>query len=281
MVVIAGPTAAGKSVYAVGLAEAHRGTIINADASQLYADIPILSAAPSAADRERVPHRLYGVVDGADACSAAAWATRAEAEIEAALADDRLPIVVGGSGLYLRTLIDGVADVPTIDPLIRDDVRAMTPPAAYARLAHADPRAAERLQPADRQRVMRALEVILSTGTPLADWQTGPAHGIGARMAIDGRIVDLPRAVLRERIAARFAAMLDAGGLDEAARLAERRLGPALPVMKALGVPQLLRALDGADAMSTAIAATIQSTVHYAKRQQTWFRNQTPGWSRP
>ncbi len=280
LVVIAGPTAAGKSALALDLAERCRGTIINADASQLYADLRILSARPSDADLARVPHRLYGVIDGAEACNAARWAELARAEIAAALAEGRLPIVCGGSGMYLRTLLDGIAPVPSIALELRRDVRALTPASAYAALLREDPATAARLAAGDRQRVMRALEVIRSTGRPLADWQAAATGGAATTMAVRGIVVDRPRAELHARIEARFAAMLAAGALAEVERLAARRLAPDLPVMKALGVPPLLAVLADTLTLAEATAAAIAATRHYAKRQQTWFRNQTPDWER-
>lgn len=280
LVVIAGPTASGKSALAVDLAERHGGTIINADASQLYADLRILSARPSDADLARVPHRLYGTIDGAESCNAARWAELARAEIEAATADGRLPIVCGGSGMYLRTLLDGIAPVPPINPDVRAQVRALAPVAAYAALLHEDAVAAARLAPADRQRVMRVLEVVRSTGRSLAEWQGAATGGLTASMAVRGIVVDRPRPELHTRIEARFAAMLAAGALAEVEALAARRLAPDLPVMKALGVPPLLAVPTGTLSLAEATAAAIADTRHYAKRQQTWFRNQTPDWER-
>ncbi len=278
--VIAGPTAAGKSALALVVAERHGGTIINADASQLYADLRILSARPSEADLARAPHRLYGVIDGAEACNAARWAGLARVEIAAAHAAARLPVVCGGSGMYLRTLLDGIAPVPSIDPGIRAVVRQLAPADAYAALVREDPRAAARLAPADRQRVMRALEVLRSTGQTLAMWQSAATGGLAATMAVRGVVVDRPRAELHARIETRFAAMLAAGALAEAAALAARRLDPALPVMKALGVAPLLAVLAGKTTLAEATAAALADTRQYAKRQQTWFRNQTPDWER-
>ncbi len=278
--VIAGPTAAGKSALALVVAERHGGTIINADASQLYAGLRILSARPNEADLARAPHRLYGVIDGAEACNAARWAGLARVEIAAAHAAARLPIVCGGSGMYLRTLLDGIAPVPSIDPGIRAVVRQLAPADAYAALVREDPRAAARLAPADRQRVMRALEVLRSTGQTLAMWQSAATGGLAATMAVRGVVVDRPRAELHARIETRFAAMLAAGALAEAAALAARRLDPALPVMKALGVAPLLAVLAGKTTLAEATAAALADTRQYAKRQQTWFRNQTPDWER-
>lgn len=254
--------------------------MINADASQLYTDLPILSAQPPAAERTVVPHRLYGIIDGAQACNTARWAAMARAEIDTALADGRLPIVTGGSGLYLRTLLDGIAEVPPIDAAVRIAVRAMDPGDAHAALQREDPGGAARLAPADRQRTMRALEVVRSTGRPLAHWQTAATGGIAATMAVRGIVVDRPRAELHARVAARFAAMLEAGALAEVERLLARGLDPALPVMKALGVPPLIAVLTGRSTLADAVAAACADTRRYAKRQQTWFRNQTPEWER-
>ncbi|MGI4878274.1 MAG: tRNA (adenosine(37)-N6)-dimethylallyltransferase MiaA, partial [Janthinobacterium lividum] len=278
VVVIAGPTAAGKSAVALGLARRHKGTIINADASQVYADLRILSARPSVADEATVPHRLYGVIDGADTCDAARWAAMARAAITTAIAAGSVPIVTGGSGMYLRTLLDGIAPVPPIDPDVRAEVRALDPAAARAALAALDPDAAVRI--ADPQRVARALEVVRSTGRALSEWQAAATGGIAGEFAVRGHVVDLPRAELHARIDARLGAMLAAGALDEVAALGQRDLPADAPVMKALGVAPLLAYLRGEVDLAAAIDRTRADTRHYAKRQQTWFRNQTPDWSR-
>lgn len=276
--VIAGPTAAGKSRVALDLAERVGGTVINADASQVYADLRILSARPSPADEARVPHALYGVLDGADTCSAAGWADLARSIIASVLAAGRVPIVTGGSGLYLHALLDGVAPVPPIDPAIRAEVRALTPAAARAALAAADPEAAARLT--DPQRVARALEVVHSTGRTLADWQTIPAGGLAATVDLRAYVVDRPRAELHARIDARLDAMVTEGALDEVAALVERGLPADAPVMKALGVSSFAAMLSGQITLDEAIGATRGATRRYAKRQQTWFRNQTAAWIR-
>ncbi|MGI4878426.1 MAG: tRNA (adenosine(37)-N6)-dimethylallyltransferase MiaA [Janthinobacterium lividum] len=278
VVVIAGPTAAGKSAVALALAQACGGTIINADASQVYADLRILSARPSVTDEAAVPHRLYGVVDGADTCDAARWAALARAEITAAIAGGSVPIVTGGSGMYLRTLLDGIAPVPAIDPDVRAEVRALDPATARAALAAIDPAAAARL--ADPQRVARALEVVRSTGRRLSEWQAAATGGIAGEFDVRGHVVDLPRPELHARIDARLEAMLAAGALDEVAALDRRKLPADAPVMKALGVAPLLAHLRGEIDLAAAIDRTRSDTRHYAKRQQTWFRNQTPDWNR-
>ncbi len=278
MFVIAGPTAAGKSAVALDLAQRLGGTIVNADASQVYADLRILSARPSVADEAAVPHLLYGVIDGAETCDAARWAGLARAAIADVFAGGQVPIVTGGSGMYLRTLLDGIAPVPPIDPEVRAAVRALDPTAAHAALAALDPAAAARLT--DPQRVARALEVVRATGRTLADWQAAAPAGLAATHDVRGHVVDLPRAELHARIDARLDAMIAGGALDEVAALSARGLPADAPVMKAHGVPPLLAHLQGATSLAAAIDRTRLDTRHYAKRQQTWFRNQTPDWSR-
>lgn len=279
LLVIAGPTAAGKSAYALALAERSNGVIINADASQLYADLRILSARPSPDDEARVPHRLYGVLDGATPASAAAWAALAKAEIAAAHAAGQLPVVVGGTGLYLRTLLDGIAPVPEIDPAVRDAVRQLDPAGAYASLVREDPGLAARLVPNDRQRVMRGLEVVRSTRRSLFDWQRETRGGIGGDVTLDARVIDLPRPVLYARCDARLAAMLPEV-LAEVEVLVARRLPADVPVMKALGLRPFAALLAGDLDGATALAMARQETRNYAKRQSTWFANQARDWPR-
>lgn len=280
LAVIAGPTAAGKSALALALAARRRGTIINADASQLYADLRILSARPDPSDEALVPHRLYGVIDAADPCSAARWAAMATAEVETAWAEGRLPILVGGTGLYLRALLDGVAPVPPVPAGVRAAVRAMAPADVRRALLAEDPEAAARLHPNDRQRNARALEVIRGTGRPLAAWQQVPHGGLAARVALEAIVVAPSRDLLYARCDQRFAAMIAAGALDEVVRLRDRGLVADLPVMKALGVPPLLDHLAGRLTLPEAIARAQQETRHYAKRQLTWFVSggQARGW---
>jgi tRNA dimethylallyltransferase len=280
LAIIAGPTACGKSALALDIAERLRGTIINADASQVYADLRVLSARPSDADMARVPHRLYGTRDGADAGSAVSWAAAARGAVAETLAEGRLPILVGGSGMYLRILLDGIAAVPPIDAAIRDVVRALDAAAAHAAVVREDPDAAARLRPSDRQRLQRALEVVRGTGRTLADWQRETTGGLAETHDIRAVVVDLPRDMLRRRCDARFDAMLSNGGLDEVRALAARQLDPALPVMNAIGVPPLLAHLAGTCSLAEAANAAAAATRRYAKRQQTWFRNQTLGWAR-
>jgi tRNA dimethylallyltransferase len=274
---IAGPTASGKSALAIELAERHRGTVVNADSAQVYADLRILSARPSAEEEARVPHRLFGTIDGADICSAARWAEDAKVVIAEAYTQDRLPILVGGTGLYLRTLIDGIAPVPEIDPLVRGEVRATPVAEAHRALAEADPQAAARLAPSDTTRVARALEVIRSTGRPLAHWHAERRGGIGASIALMPLILLPDRDWLFARCDARFEAMLREGAIEEVRRLLARPDIPAAaPVRHAIGVPEIAAMLAGERDLRDVIVAGQSATRRYAKRQYTWFRHQPP-----
>ena len=279
---IAGPTASGKSALAIALAERHRGTVINADSAQVYADLRILSARPSAEEEARVPHRLFGYINGADACSAARWAEDAKAAIAEAHSEDRLPILVGGTGLYVRTLIDGIAPVPEIDRAIRAEVRAMPVAEAHRALADADPTAAARLAPADTTRVARALEVMRSTGRPLAEWQAERRGGIGSDISMCPLILLPDRDWLFARCDRRFEAMLGEGAIEEVRRLLARPdLPAAAPVRRAIGVPEIAAMLAGKMDIGEAAAAGQLATRRYAKRQYTWFRHQPPAtWPR-
>lgn len=278
LVVIAGATASGKSATALDLAERRGGVVINADASQVYADLRVLSARPSREEEARAPHLLYGVIDGSLACSAASWAAMAKAAIGEAQAAGQLPILVGGTGLYIRTLLDGIAPVPEIPDDVRAEVRALDDP--HAALAAEDRAMAARLRPSDRQRSARALEVWRATGRSLGDWQTANVGGIGDAVDLQPYVVEIEREALYERCDRRFDLMLAEGAVDEVAGLAARCLAPDLPVMKALGVPPLLRYLAGETSLAEAADVAKRDTRHYAKRQLTWFRNQTAGWTR-
>ncbi|MES2753037.1 MAG: tRNA (adenosine(37)-N6)-dimethylallyltransferase MiaA [Pseudomonadota bacterium] len=272
LLVIAGPTASGKSGLALDLAERIGGTIVNADSMQVYRDLRVLTARPDPGDEARAPHRLFGHIDGVEACSAARWA----AEAKVVLAQVERPILVGGTGLYLRTLLDGIAPVPAIDPAIRAEVRALPVAEAYRRLKIGDPGAAARLAPADATRVARALEVVLSSGRPLTDWQRERVGGIGDRYAVAGLVLTPDRTVLDDQIVRRVDAMLATGALDEVAALTARGLDPALPVMRAIGVAPLAAHLVGTLTRTAALAQIALDTRRYAKRQDTWFRHQAP-----
>ena len=280
---IAGPTASGKSALALMLAEKRGGMIINADSAQVYRDLRIVTARPSPEEEARAPHRLFGHVDAADTgYSAARWAAEARVEIDRAVAASSLPILVGGTGLYLRTLIDGIAPVPEIDPKIRAEVRAMNLADAYAALTRVDRAEAARLNPADTTRIARALEVIRSTGRPIADWRRERVGGIGDHISLVALVLLPPRDWLYERIDRRFAAMVDAGAMDEVTALIGREDVPLdAPVRRAIGMPELAAAALGELTLAEAIARASLATRQYAKRQYTWFRNQPPeGWTR-
>ena len=279
---IAGPTASGKSAIALDLATREGGTIINADASQVYRDLRILSARPSADEEARAPHRLFGYRDGAVAFSAAAWAQDARTAIAEAHEAGRLPILVGGTGLYLRTLIDGIAPVPEIDAAIRAEVRAMPVAEAHRALREADPAAAARLAPADTTRVARALEVARSTGRTLAAWQDAKVGGIGDAIRLVATILLPDRDWLLARCDARLEAMFEEGAIEEVTRLLARDDIPlAAPIRRAIGVPEIAAMLAGETSREAALAAAKIATRQYAKRQYTWLRNQPPAdWAR-
>jgi tRNA dimethylallyltransferase len=265
---IAGPTASGKSALAVRLAEIADGVVINADASQVYADLRVLSARPDAEEEARAPHRLFGYRDGAEACSAADWAEDAKREIATARAAGKLPILVGGTGLYLRTLIFGIAPVPAIDPAIRDTVLAQDPSMAH-------------LRPQDATRIARALEVVRSTGRSLSAWQAELTGGIIDETRVAAAILLPPREWLRARCDRRFEMMLDQGAIDEVTKLRARGLDPMLPAMQAIGVREIIAWQDGLIDRETMTAKAQAATRQYAKRQYTWFRHQPPAeWAR-
>jgi tRNA dimethylallyltransferase len=282
-VLIAGPTASGKSALALAMAVELDGTVINADSMQVYRDLRIITARPTPAEEARVPHLLYGHVDAAENYSVGRWCVDASAALADAERAGRLPIMVGGTGLYFKTLTQGLAVVPPIPLDIRTAIRerlgaeGLAP--LYAELVARDPATAHRLMPGDRSRVTRALEVVLATGRSLADW-----HRDGMRPALDpdGAVkifLDVERAELYRRIDARFDAMLASGALDEVRLLAGRGLDPALPAMKAHGVPWLIRHLDGEIELSAAADEGQRDTRRYTKRQATWFRHQLPDWT--
>lgn len=266
---------------ALAAAERSGGVIINADASQVYRDLSVLTARPSADDLARAEHRLFGHVDGANACTAARWAAEASAEIAAAHAAGRLPVLVGGTGLYIRTLLDGIAPVPDIDPAVRAAVRALPVDDAHRALLHEDAAAALRLNAGDTTRVQRALEVIRSTGRSLTEWQRERYGGIGERIALRPVILLPDRDWLIDRCARRFHMMLDAGAIEEVASLLARDLPPQMPVMNAIGVRPISEWLRGEIDRSAMIERAVIDTRRYAKRQYTWFRNQPPvTWTR-
>lgn len=276
MALIAGPTASGKSAVAAALAERVNGVVINADSAQVYADLAVLSARPGAEDLARAEHRLFGTRDAALSCSAADWAEEARVAVAETLAQGRLPILAGGTGLYLRTLLEGIAPVPPIDPMVRDRVRARSVGDNCEQLRSLDPEAAARLKPQDTTRIARALEVVLSTGRPLADWQSERSGGIGRGIELHPLVLLPPRDWLYRRCDERFASMLRQGAVEEVEALLKRDLDPDLPAMRAIGVPEIAAMLRGEISEEEARRRGQQATRNYAKRQYTWFAHQPP-----
>ncbi len=280
IVLIAGPTASGKSALALQLAEKLGGVILNADSMQVYRDLRIITARPTPAEEARLPHRLYGHIDAAENFSVGRWCEEAATALAEAGSIARAAIVVGGTGLYFNALTRGLAAVPPISPDIREAVRARLAndgvAALHAELKRRDPAAAARLMPGDRARITRALEVVLATGRSLLDWHDDnkpasldPARAVKIFLASD-------RDELLRRIDARFDAMMAAGALDEVRALAARKLAPDMPAMKAHGVPWLVRHLAGEITLDQAMEEAKRDTRRYTKRQATWFRNQLP-----
>jgi tRNA dimethylallyltransferase len=276
--IVTGPTASGKSGLALSVARRIGGAIVNADAMQTYAAFPILTAQPSAEERSQVPHALYGVLDLADPLTAMRWRGMAIAAIRELLAQGRRPMLVGGSGLYLRALTQGMAPMPAVPQAIRATARAewesLGAAAFRARLAEADPAIVRVLQPADRQRQVRAWEVFAATGTPLSAWQRKVGEGPPDGWRFLWVVLSPDRAWLRARIAGRFDAMLQAGVLDEVRAVLDRGLPGDLPGLKAHGAPELMRHLSGEIDLAAARQRAIDITRQYAKRQMTWFRHQ-------
>jgi tRNA dimethylallyltransferase len=273
--IVAGPTASGKSALALVLAERFRGTIINTDAMQVYRELRVLTARPTPEDEARVPHALYGVQCAAEPGSVARWRNAALAEMDSAHQAGRLPILTGGTGLYFASLTEGLAAIPDPGAPARAQARTLLkeigPAALHARLAEVDPVTASRLRPSDSQRIARAWEVWSGTGRGLSCWQTQPAQPAPWRFA--AILIDPPRADLRDAIAGRFAAMLKAGAVQEARKLVALHLDPSLPAMRAHGVPELAAHLRGELTLEAAARRVELVTGQYAKRQATWFRH--------
>lgn len=283
---IAGPTASGKSGLALTLARALNGAIINADSMQIYSGARILTARPADREKMQAPHMLYGVVDPAEACSAGRYGVLAAGALLAARAAGLVPIFTGGTGLYFRVLTEGLTQIPAVPGEIRRRVRAhvadVGAAAAHASLSRRDPETAAGLRPGDRQRIARALEVLEATGMGLAQWQERWATPVLAPGSWAGLVLDPPRPALYARCDARFRAMMAAGALAEARALAGRGLDPGLPLMKAVGVRQLLAHLSGAMDLEAAVAAAQTETRRFAKRQLTWARGRMrpdAGWT--
>lgn len=279
---IAGPTASGKSALALTLAERYGGEIVNADSMQVYTELEVLTARPAAADLARAPHHLYGAWPASHACSAADWGAAAARAIDEIEARGRLPILVGGTGLYFEALTDGLSPIPPIPSEIREAVRMRVTgdgaASAHRELAQLDPELAARLPATDSQRIARGLEVATATGRTLSDWQREPLRPLAPGPFLKLRL-DPERDWLHERIDRRFDAMLDAGALAEVEALLALGLPATLPVMKALGVPQLKAHLRGKMALEIATEDAKRESRRYAKRQQTWFRNRMISWN--
>ncbi|UVO31269.1 tRNA (adenosine(37)-N6)-dimethylallyltransferase MiaA [Bradyrhizobium arachidis] len=286
-VLIAGPTASGKSALALELAQTIGGVVINTDSMQVYRDLRIITARPTREEEARVPHRLYGYVEASVNFSAGAWLTDAAAALAEAQAQGRVPIFIGGTGLYFKALTAGLSTVPPISAEVRESVRARLEregvEALHAELATRDPRAAERLNVRDRTRIARALEVVEATGRSLLDWHRESQPPLLPKDSFRALFLAPERDELYARIDARFDAMLGAGAFKEVERLAARHLDPLLPAMKAHGVPALIRHLAGEISLEEAATIGRADTRHYAKRQFTWFRHQLPEfeWVKP
>lgn len=282
-VLLAGPTASGKSALALDIAERFGGGIINADSMQVYRDLAVLSARPDASETARAPHLLYGHVDGAINYSVGRWREDAAQALDQIRREGRLPIVIGGTGLYFKALEQGLAEMPAVPEAVREEVRRqaeeMETEALHAWLERDDPVMAARLRPSDRQRLIRALEIFKATGRSLSDWQNEPHSPPLLEASRCLRLFLSPeRSELYAKIDRRFDLMVEHGALEEVRTLSARGLDPALPVMRAHGVPGLKRHLDGDIGLAEAIAGAKADTRHYAKRQFTWFRHQMPGW---
>ncbi|MEM6683006.1 MAG: tRNA (adenosine(37)-N6)-dimethylallyltransferase MiaA [Pseudomonadota bacterium] len=286
VLLIAGATAVGKSAFALECAAQQPSVIVNADSMQVYDALPILTAQPAGLDRQACPHKLYGVFDPSDVSSAARWAECALAEIKAAWSAEQLPIVVGGTGLYLRTLVDGISPIPDIDPQIRRQVRTLAEArgvgAVHEAVLQRDPELAQRLKTSDVQRLCRALEVALSTGTPLSDWQRVPR--VGGLEAIPDitltcLVLEMDRPTLYARCNKRLELMIEMGALSELEQLLARKLSGDLSIMRAVGVPPLIDYLIGRCSKGEALARAQQDTRRFAKRQLTWNRNQFGKWT--
>ncbi len=278
ILVVIGPTASGKSDLAISVAEAADGVVINADSMQLYQDLSVLTARPNAEELARVPHRLYGVLAGGDPNSAQLWRDRAEREIRQCLAEGKLPILCGGTGFYLKAMMEGLSPIPEIPHEIRvatrADIAAMGSIAAWEILSELDRVASKRIEPTDGQRIARALEVYRATGHNLTYWHQEPLSGPPEGFRFLTVALNPLRAVLNKRCDLRFDRMIEQGALAEVEHLLALNLPPDAPIMKAVGVPELAKHLAGALSLEEAAVAARTATRRYAKRQQTWLKSQ-------
>ncbi len=277
---IAGPTASGKSALAIRLAEATGGVVVNADSMQVYSDLRVITARPTVEEEGQAPHRLFGHVDGAENYSVGRWVEDAKALLAELAQEGRLPIITGGTGMYFKALLRGLSDIPAVPDEVRARVRAeaegLSAPQLHARLMALDPATAAGLRPSDPQRIIRALEVFEATGEPLVTFQTRPGIPLLDPHTARGFFLAPEREVLKARIDARFVAMMEQGALPEVEALAARGLDPALPVMRAHGVPGLIDYLRGASTLEAAIERGQRDTRAYSKRQFTFVRHQLP-----
>ena len=277
VMVIAGPTASGKSALGLKLADALGGEIVNADSMQIYQDLPILTAMPDAEDQAQVPHHGYGILDGAERCSVARWLNLTRDLVADIHARGKTPILIGGTGMYIRAAIEGISPIPEIAPQYRDAASVqyddMGGAAFRQALAEKDPALAARLNDGDRQRLIRGMEVVLATGRPLSQWQSIPLQG-QIKADFTTVIIMPPRHELYDAINRRYPLMLEKGGIEEAQQLMVRGLDPSLPLMKAVGLPPVLAHLRGEIDAETMVTLSCQDSRRYAKRQITWFNNQ-------
>lgn len=282
-ILIAGPTASGKSALALKLARERNGIIINADSMQVYADLSMLTARPSAEDLGQAPHAMYGFVASTDAYSVGRWLVDAAQAINEAGSHGKIPIIVGGTGLYFLALLDGLSPVPEIPAdirrLWRDAAAQLGVGELHQQLTARDPETAVRLAPADSQRITRALEVLDATGRSLSDWQRQPGVPVLAAASTERFVVAPPRDVLHARANQRFDQMMAGGALDEVAQLAALNLSTELPIMRALGVRPLLELLAGRLDHATAVEQAKAETRQYQKRQTTWLRRHMNAWT--
>lgn len=290
IIVITGPTATGKSALALGMAQgfgqAHKdisgGVIINADSMQIYRDLQVITARPSDEEMAQASHELYGVLDGAVNCNAAMWCSMAKEAIENAWDNGQQPILVGGTGMYLMSLKNGLSYVPEIDKNLRESLRKKLHDIGnaefHAYLRSIDPLAADKLEVNDSLRILRAAEIMLQTGKPISYWQEKPLHPVfeGEEVEFEFNIMQMERERLYERINQRFDKMVELGAIDEVAEFKARKLDPTLPLMRAHGVPEFIAYLDGKMTLEDAIDKAKQHTRNYAKRQMTWARGQLP-----
>jgi len=278
IVVLAGPTASGKSALALDIAQTVDAVIINCDSRQIYREIPVITAQPTPEEQQLVPHRLYGCLSAADHCSVAAWVGMARDAIDAVHAQGKLPFLVGGTGMYIKALMEGFSPIPDIDPLIRKRIRVQYQQAGnkalYSRLRECDPVMADILHEGDTQRVMRALEVVEQTGVSLRVWQQKKPMTYYGPEQFRTFFLYPDKQTTYERCSERFYAMLDRGVLDEVRALDALKLPEALPAMKAHGVPELRAHLRGDLTLDEAVKQAVINTRHYIKRQFTWYRHQ-------